>query len=57
MRNTLNSSPVGLTGSYAALSQLGIKTNADTGQLEFNSSDFSDALDTDFVQRGAGIRQ
>jgi len=49
MRNTLNSSPVGLTGSYAALSQLGIKTNTDTGQLEFNSSDFSDALDTDFV--------
>ena len=49
MRSTLNTSPVGLTGSFNALSQLGIKTNADTGQLEFNGSDFSDALDTDFA--------
>jgi len=49
MRGVLNTSPVGLTGSFNALSQLGIKTNADTGQLEFNGSDFSDALDTDFA--------
>jgi len=49
MRNTLNTPPVGLTGSFSALSQLGIKTNADTGHLDFNSSDFSDAMDTDFA--------
>ena len=49
MRNTLNISPVGLTGSFNALSQLGIKTNPNTGQLEFNSSDFTDALDIDFA--------
>jgi flagellar hook-associated protein 2 len=49
MRNTLNTSPVGLAGSFSALSQLGIKTNSDTGQLEINSSDFADALDTDFA--------
>ena len=48
MRNTLNAQPVGLTGSYSALSQIGIKTNADTGQLEFNSADFGEALDADF---------
>jgi len=49
MRDTLNTLPVGLTGSYNALSQLGIKTNADTGQLEFNSAEFSEALDSDFA--------
>jgi len=49
MRNTLNTSPVGLIGSFNAISQLGIKTNPDTGQLEFNSSDFADALDIDFA--------
>lgn len=49
MRNTLNTPPVGLTGSFSALSQLGIKTNPDTGLLDFNSSDFTDAMDTDFA--------
>jgi flagellar hook-associated protein 2 len=49
MRNTLNTAPVGLTGSFNALSQMGIKTNADTGLLEFNESDFGEALDTDFA--------
>ena len=48
LRNTLNTQPVGLTGSFSALSQLGIKTNAQTGQLEFNESDFADALELDF---------
>lgn len=48
MRNTLNTAPVGLTGSFNALSQMGIKTNADTGLLEFNENDFGKALDTDF---------
>lgn len=49
LRNTLNTQPVGLTGSYSALSQMGIKTNAQTGQLEFNETDFADALDLDFA--------
>jgi flagellar hook-associated protein 2 len=49
LRNTLNTTPVGLTGSFAALSQMGIKTNRDTGQLDFNESEFAEALDTDFA--------
>lgn len=49
MRQTLNTLPVGLTGSYNALSSLGIKTDRDTGQLTFSSSDFVKALDTDFA--------
>lgn len=49
LRNTLNTQPVGLSGSYRALSELGIKTNADTGQLEINSSEFAAALNTDFA--------
>jgi flagellar hook-associated protein 2 len=49
MRNTLNTAPVGLTGSFTALSQLGIKTNANSGQLEINDSEFAKALDTDFA--------
>ncbi|MGB5651328.1 MAG: flagellar filament capping protein FliD [Sedimenticolaceae bacterium] len=49
MRNTLNTQPVGLTGSFTALSQIGIKTNKDSGQLEINDGDFADALDTDFA--------
>lgn len=48
MRGALNTQPVGLTGSYNALSSLGIKTDRDTGQLTLNSSEFSKALDTDF---------
>lgn len=48
LRNTLNTQPIGLTGSFSALSQLGIKTNVKTGQLEFNESDFADALELDF---------
>lgn len=49
MRNALNTQPVGLTGSYNALSSLGIKTDRDTGQLTLNSSEFGKALDTDFA--------
>jgi flagellar hook-associated protein 2 len=49
MRGTLNTQPTGLTGSYSALSQLGIKTDRDTGQLVFNSSEFTEALDADFA--------
>ena len=53
MRGVLNAAPAGLDGSYNALSQLGIKTDRDTGQLTLNSSDFGQALDTDF----AGVAQ
>lgn len=49
MRNVLNTAPVGLSGSFTSLSELGIKTNAETGNLELDSSDLSDALDTDFA--------
>ena len=49
MRSTLNTQPTGLSGSYSALSQLGIKSDRDTGQLVFNSSDFTEALDADFA--------
>lgn len=49
MRNTINTLPTGLNGSYSALSDLGIKTDRDTGQLTFNSGEFSTALDTDFA--------
>lgn len=49
MRNTINTLPVGLSGSYAALSDLGIKTDRDTGQLTLNSGEFTTALDTDFA--------
>ena len=48
MRNVLNSPPSGLSGAFSALSEVGITTNAKTGELEFSSSDFSKALDTDF---------
>lgn len=49
MRNVLNTQPTGLSGSFDSLSQLGIKTNAKTGDLELDSTDFSAALDTDFA--------
>ncbi len=49
MRTTLNTAPVGLTGTYNALSQLGVKTNANTGLLEFNEGEFAKALDADFA--------
>lgn len=49
MRSTLNTAPAGLTGSFSSLSQLGIKTNAKTGELEFDSDAFAKALDLDFT--------
>ncbi len=48
MRNLLNTPPDGLSGIYSALSEVGIKTNAETGELEFTASDFEDALSEDF---------
>jgi flagellar hook-associated protein 2 len=49
MRGIINTAPTGLTGSYNALSQLGIKTDRDTGQLGLNSTEFTEALDADFA--------
>ncbi len=49
MRDVLNVQPVGLEGSFTALSQVGIKTDAFSGRLELDSSDLSDALDADFA--------
>lgn len=48
LRNVLNTAPVGLNGTFSSLSELGVKTNAETGRLELDSSDLSDALDEDF---------
>lgn len=49
MRAVLNTPPSGLTGSFNALSQLGIKTNSDSGRLELDDDTFGAALDTDFA--------
>lgn len=48
MRNVLNTAPSGLSGIFSSLSEVGIKTNAETGRLELDSSDFSEALNADF---------
>lgn len=53
MRGILNTAPTGLTGAYSALSEVGIKTDRDSGLLTLNSSEFTEALDTDF----AGLAQ
>jgi flagellar hook-associated protein 2 len=53
MRGILNTAPSGLTGAFSALSQVGIKTDRDTGQLTLNTSEFTEALDADF----AGLAQ
>ncbi|MCP5304079.1 MAG: flagellar filament capping protein FliD [Chromatiaceae bacterium] len=48
LRGVLNTAPVGLSGEFSALSQVGIRTNAQSGRLEIDSDDFADALDNDF---------
>jgi len=49
MRDVLNTAPTGLSGIYSSLSELGIKTDPKTGELELNSTDFTEALDADFA--------
>lgn len=49
MRGVINTAPVGLSGSFDALSQVGIKTDRDTGQLTLDSREFGAALDADFA--------
>ena len=48
MRDLLNTPPVDLNSSYNALAQVGIKTNANTGRMEFTAEEFTTALNTDF---------
>ena len=47
-RSVLNTPASGLTGSFSSLSELGITTNKDSGELELDTANFSNALDTDF---------
>jgi flagellar hook-associated protein 2 len=49
MRSVLNTPPSGLTGTFGALSQLGIKTNSTSGRLELDEGDLGAALETDFA--------
>ncbi|MGD8958110.1 MAG: flagellar filament capping protein FliD, partial [Chromatiaceae bacterium] len=49
LRDALNIGADGLSEGFSALSQVGIKTNAKTGELEFNSNEFGNALNTDFT--------
>ena len=49
MRGVLNAAASGLTGSYSALSEIGITTNRDTDLLQLDSSDLTAALDNDFA--------
>jgi len=48
LRSVLNVPASGLNGSFSSLSEIGITTNAKTGELELDSSDFRDALSADF---------
>jgi flagellar hook-associated protein 2 len=49
LRNTLNQSSGEIGGTFTALSQVGIKTNATSGELEFDSDEFEAALANDFT--------
>lgn len=48
LRSVLNTPPTGLTGSFDALSQVGISTDAQDGSLIFDEADFTAALNVDF---------
>jgi flagellar hook-associated protein 2 len=48
VRDIIDTPPTGLSGAFDALFQVGITTNGKTGQLEFDSTEFTAALDTDF---------
>lgn len=48
LRSVLNSPATGLSGSYSTLSELGILSNGKTGELELDSTTFTNALDNDF---------
>jgi len=48
VRSVYNTAPVGLTGSFSSLVQIGLNSDAKTGELSLDSADFEQALDTDF---------
>lgn len=48
LRGIIGSSITGLSGTYTALAQIGIRTNSD-GILAVDSEELSTALDTDFI--------
>ena len=48
VRNMLNTPTAGLSGSFSNLFEVGITTDGKTGELKFNSTDFTKALDADF---------
>ena len=47
-QSVLNTPASGLGGSFSSLSELGLRTNAKTGELELDTEVFSAALETDF---------
>lgn len=49
LRSVINTSPVGLSSSYDTLTSVGITTNAKTGELDFNTTTFESALNSDFA--------
>jgi len=49
LRSVFNTQPVGLTGSFNALSQVGITTDAKTGELVYEETALVSALDVDFA--------
>lgn len=49
LRSVFNTPPVGLTGSFNALSQVGIKTDAKTGELTYDETELVSALEIDFA--------
>ncbi len=49
LRSVFNTPPVGLNGAFTALSQVGITTDAKSGELIYDESKMVSALDTDFA--------
>lgn len=47
-RSVLNTPASGLSGAFSSLSEIGITTNQDSGELQLDAAKFSSALDTDF---------
>jgi len=48
VRSVYNTAPVGLTGSFSTLVQIGLNSDSRTGELSLDSSDLEKALDRDF---------
>jgi len=48
IRGVYNTSPVGLTGPFSSLINVGINTDSKTGELSLDADDLENALDLDF---------